>query len=119
MAEAFFNKYSKAHKAKSAAIIKPQERMHKLVVRAMAEKGIDITDNKSKKITKKMIEEADIVILVNPDLKNLVKIAKKVEVWNIQDVIAKEDDEHIYLEFTKVRDMVEGKVKELLIKISK
>ena len=93
--------------------------MHKLVVRAMAEKGIDITDNKSKKITKKMIEEADIVILVNPDLKNLVKIAKKVEVWNIQDVIAKEDDEHIYLEFTKVRDMVEGKVKELLIKISK
>ncbi len=118
MAEAFFNEYSKTHKAESAAVVKPQEKMHKLVVRAMKERGIDISKNISKKVTKKMINESDRIILMNPDLENLIKINKKVEIWNIPDVIATEDDEYIYPKFIKIRDMIERKVKELLIKIS-
>ena len=119
IAEAFFNKYSKIDNAESSAIIKPQEKMHRLVVRAMNEKGIDISKNISKKVTKKMINEADIIILMNPDLKNLIKINKKVKIWNIPDVISREEDEHIYSEFVKIREMIEEKVKELLIRISR
>jgi arsenate reductase (thioredoxin) len=117
MAEAFFNKYSKQDKAQSAALIKAQEKMHELVVRAMAEKGINVRNNKSKMVTKIMIEEADIVVLMNPDLKSLYKFNKKIEIWHIPDVVADEDDEGAYPQFIKVRDIIEEKVRELILKI--
>lgn len=117
MAEAFFNKYSKKNKAESAALIKPQDKMHVLVIRAMEEKGVDISNNKSKKVSDDMIKEADIIILMNPVLKEFIKLNKKIEVWNIPDVIAKETDEHLYPEFVKARDVIENKVKELIARI--
>ncbi|MCH7568079.1 MAG: hypothetical protein IIA87_01540 [Nanoarchaeota archaeon] len=119
MAEAFFNKYSKNSKAESAALIKSQDKMHKFVVRAMKEKGIDISKNISKKVTTKMINKADLIILIDPELKESFHINKKVEVWNIPDVVAKETDEYLYSEFIKARDIIEKKVRELITKIDR
>ena len=117
IAEAFFNKYSKKHKAQSAALIKPQEKMHKLVVRAMKDKGVDISKNKSKLLNKDMINEANLIILMNQNLKNLLQTTKKTEIWNIPDIIAGEDDESKYKEFIKTRDKIEEHVKNLVRKI--
>ena len=117
IAEAFFNKYSKNNKAESAALIKPQERMHKLVIKAMKEKGIDITTNKSKIINKEMIDKADLVILMNPYLKKFLNTGKKIEIWSIPDVIASEEEKEKYEEFISIRDIIENKVKELINKI--
>jgi len=120
IAEAFFNKYSKKHKAKSAALIKPQDKMHKLVIRAMKEKEIDINKNISKKATLEIIEKADLIILMNPDLKkhfrNINK-NKKIIIWNIPDLVAKETDEHLYPKIIEIRNLIEQKIKELINRI--
>ncbi|MBI2449023.1 hypothetical protein HYV49_01880 [Candidatus Pacearchaeota archaeon] len=126
IAEAYFNFYSKKHKAQSAALIKPQDKMHKLVVRAMHENGINIKENKSKKVTKEMLQNADVIILMNSELNEYVENLKKhfkpnvkIETWNIPDVIAKETDEHLYPEFVKARDIIKKKVKELVKRLDK
>ena len=51
IAEAFFNKYSKKDKAISASFRIPDRKSHKLVIRAMQEKGIDISKKEYKKIS--------------------------------------------------------------------
>lgn len=125
MAEAFFNYYSKKYKAESAALIKPQDKMHKLVVRAMKEEGLDISKNISKKITEKMLKEADIIIFMSENLesylsefKYVLKPDAKIEIWNVPDVIAKETDLHSYPEIVKTRNVIKQKVNELIEKIS-
>lgn len=117
IAEAFFNHYTKSNLAESAALIKPQEKMHALVVRAMKEIGIDISKNTSKKVTQDMLDRADLLILMNPTLKEYVKEDKLIEIWKIPDVVARETDEHLYPEFCKVRDIIEQKVKDLIKRI--
>ncbi len=120
MAEAFFNKYSKKHKAESGALIKPQDKMHALVVRAIGEEGIDIKENKSKKFTKDMLDNADVIVLMNPNLNRHIRDLKdlkpnmKIETWDIPDVIAKETDEHLYPEFVKARNIIKDKIIELI-----
>ena len=124
MAEAFFNKYSKNHKAKSAALVKSQEKMHALVIRAMKERGIDISKNISKKITEEMLVAADMIVLMNKNLKMHIEELKKhikpnakIEIWDIPDIVAKETDEYLYPEFCRIRDITEEKIKKLLNKI--
>lgn len=114
IAEAFFNKYSKNSRAESAALIKPQNKMHPFVIKAMKEENIDISKNKSKKVTDKMIDSADLIVLLNPDLKQYFNKNKKTLIWDIPDIVAKETDEHLYPEFIKTRNLIKGKIKELI-----
>jgi len=109
MAEGFFNFYSKKDGAVSAALDKSYDDMHKLVVRAMKEKEIDISKNKSKLLDKNMLERADIIVVMNPDLLPLVKTNKKIVVWNIEDFKAGEEESN-YSGFVKLRDEIERKV---------
>jgi protein-tyrosine-phosphatase len=119
MAEAFFNKYSKKHEAKSAAIIAPQDKIFPFTIRAMEEKGININQGTSKKVDQKMIEESDLVILMNSNLKNHLRNLKdkEIESWDVPDVVASESDEHLYPKFIGARDIIEQKVKELINRI--
>ncbi len=119
IAEGFLNKYSKKHREESAALIKSQDKMHPLVIKAMKGKGIDISKNKSKKLTKDMIDKADLIILMSSDLRKHLDTNKRIEIWNIPDVVARETDNHLYPEFVKTRDMIENKVKGLLKRIDK
>ncbi len=122
MAEAFFNLYSKNDKAISAGkekvLVLGEDRMNEQIVKVMLEKGIDISKNKSKQVTKEMIDTADKIILMNPDLLSLFGIPKeKLEVWDIEDFSAPAED-NIYLpNFRKIRDLVEDKVKDLILKL--
>lgn len=116
IAEAFFNEYSSNHNAKSAAIDKPLEKMDKLVIRVMKEKGIDISRSLSEKVTEEMINSSDKIIIMNQDLldygQNLPK--EKIEIWDVKDSDAKEKDEHKYPELVQGREIIEGKVKDLI-----
>lgn len=125
VAEAFFNKFSENHKAKSAALEKTQDHMHRLVIKAMAEEGIDIEKNISEMVTKDMLEKADLIIFMNKNLKEYSKTIKpflkkdaKIEFWEIPDVFAKETDEYLYPKFVEVRNIIKSKVSELLSSIS-
>ena len=60
-----------------------------------------------------MIEQTDLIILMNANLKFPFK-EKPVEVWDIPDIVAKETDEHLYPDFVKARDIIERKVKDLI-----
>jgi protein-tyrosine-phosphatase len=116
MAEAFFNHLNKNMniKAESAALLMPQEKMHKLVARVMAERGIDISRNKSKKVTDEMIKNANRIILMNPDLLGLSEKfqipGEKIEVWNVPDVVANENQENLE-RFRRARNLIEEKIR--------
>jgi protein-tyrosine phosphatase len=126
MAESFFNYYSKNNNAESAALVKPQDKMHRLVINAMKEEEIDISDNKSKKVSDDMLKNADVVVFMNRDLepylndlrKNLKKDCE-IEFWNIPDISAKETDDHLYPDFIKARKTIKKEVLNLIERINK
>lgn len=69
----------------------PANQVSPLVVQVMKEKGIDITSAKPKSITKRMVEEAQVVVLTDASLEDLLpknirkKIGKKLVTWSISD----------------------------------
>ena len=116
IAEAFFNKYSKKHTSESARFVVPDRKNHKFIIRAMKEKGIDVSNKYSKELTKKRIESADKIILMNKDLLPLSSSLPKdkLEIWDIEDTNAGEEDEHKYKEIVTKRDKIEKRVKDLI-----
>lgn len=69
----------------------PASQVNPIVVQAMMEKGIDISNAKPKAITEQMAEEAKVVVLTDSSLeyslsKNIrKKIGKKLVIWSIAD----------------------------------
>jgi len=62
MAKAFANHYAKGKVTASNAGVMIADSVNLVVVKVMKEKGIDISKNKPKLLTPKMIEEADKII---------------------------------------------------------
>ena len=62
MAEAFFNQMAKGKALALSAGTQPGDKVNPVVVKAMREVGIDISDNKPKMLTLEMIEKADRMI---------------------------------------------------------
>lgn len=124
MAEAFFNKYSKNNKAISAGLEETQPKMHKLIINAMKEEDIDISNNISKLTTKEMLNQSDIVILMSKNLSSHLNFIKEntsaeIEIWDIPDIHASESDYHLYPEFQKARNIIKNKVLELTNELEK
>ncbi len=111
IAEAFAKRLG--FKASSAGTF-PSTRVNSLVVEAMKEVGIDVSQSRPKELTPKMIEEADLVILTDASLEKAIpgdlrkKMRKKSVQWNIPDPQGKE----IY-EIRFVRDQIESTVGKL------
>lgn len=69
----------------------PATEVNPLVVQAMREKGIDISDEKTKAITEQMAEDAKVVVLTDSSLESSIpknirkKIGKKLVIWSIAD----------------------------------
>jgi protein-tyrosine-phosphatase len=124
MAEAFFNKYSGKDVAKSAALEETQDHMHRLVINAMKEEGIDLSDNLSKMVSPGLLEKADHVIFMNRNLEDFLDKIKSflkkeviVEFWDIPDVFARESDDPLYVKFIDAREIIKSKVEELINKL--
>jgi protein-tyrosine-phosphatase len=62
MAEAFINQMAKGKALALSAGTQPGDKVNPVVVKAMREVGIDISDNKPKMLTLEMIEKADRMI---------------------------------------------------------
>ena len=86
MAEGFLRKYAPYLQVSSAGT-KPNSKLNPVVVQVMSEVGIDITEQKPKKLTDEMIEKSTITVNMGCMDKELCPslFAKDVTDWNISD----------------------------------
>lgn len=88
MGEAFANNVG--FSASSAGTF-PAVRVNPLVVEAMHEVGIDVSGSKPKKLTEKLIDAADVVVLTDASLGNAIpgnlrkRMRKKAVEWSLPD----------------------------------
>lgn len=105
MAEAFFKQASnKKWNAKSAGI-KPDRLIHPLTIETMKEVGIDLSQKKPKKLTKKMLEEAQRIIAMDSIVMKKIptQYRLKTENWKINSLLGakKESVEQVREEIRK------------------
>jgi protein-tyrosine-phosphatase len=99
--------------ASSAGTV-PSTHVNPLVIDAMREVGIDISQNSTKELTAQMIDAAGVVVLTDASLEKALptnlrrKMRKKVVEWNLPDPQGKSLEEIRF-----VRDEIERMVKAL------
>jgi protein-tyrosine-phosphatase len=115
MAEAFTNQYGKGKVVASSAGVMPADHVNPIVVEAMKEKGIDISDNKPKMLTTKMAEEADKVITMGCSVEKFcpAPLLKNVIDWGLEDPKSKPIDK-----VREIRDEIEKRVLRLITELS-
>lgn len=125
IAETIFNKLVKEkglkHEAQSAGA-EPGKWKGKLVGEdkivnpTLKEAGFDLGKQKSKKITKKQIKWADIVILMNNnfDIPDYIKESKRLILWDIKDPKGRDLNFH-----RKIRDEIHILVNRLIDELEK
>ncbi len=99
--------------AASAGTI-PAVRVNSLVVEAMGEVGIDVSQSKPKELAEKMIDDADVVVLTDATLEQAIpsnyrkRMRKKVVQWSIPDPQGRSIEEIRF-----VRDMIRRTIEKL------
>jgi arsenate reductase len=113
MAEAFFNYFSKKYRAISAGI-KPDKRIHPWTIKVMREVRIDVNQQLPKLLTKRMLKEADKIIVMDSELLKEIplKYSPKLEEWKIEKLLGKPIGQ-----IRKIRDQIKKKVKKLINEI--
>jgi len=118
MAEAFARHYGQGRVEASSAGIEPRG-LHPFTVKAMKEKGMDVSRQQSKAVTDEMLRAADVVITVcghadercpalPPDVRKLH--------WPIEDpaILSGQPPEEVLAAFRRARDDLESRVRDLL-----
>jgi arsenate reductase (thioredoxin) len=111
MAQAFAEKYGL--KASSAGTV-PGSRVNPLVVEAMKEKGIDLSNKIPKLLTSEAINHASLVVTMGCSVEEvcprpmLAQMQKKLIDWNLEDPKGKP-----LPDVRKIRDEIERRVIEL------
>ena len=91
----------------------PANQINPMAVKAMAEVGIDITDQQPKKWTDDMVREVDVIISMGCGDTCPVYPEKRYIDWEIEDPAGKG------IEMVRsVRDRIEERVRELLVELS-
>ena len=97
---------------------RPAGWVHPLAVRAMADIGIDISDQESKGAGKFLDKEFDVVVTVCDSAAQDCPTwpgAKRIEHWPIEDPSFGDDDEEMrYFRFLEKRDEIRGRIDELV-----
>ncbi len=114
VAEAFFNANPPRGWIAVSAGPKPAEKVNPKAIQLMAERGIDISGNRPKKLTREMEAEAEIAVIVCSGSECPVVNAKHVENWGIEDPA-----EMSIEDARKVIDKIEARVKDLIERISR
>ena len=111
MAEAFADLHGRGKIWASSAGTMSSNSIHPLVVKVMLEKGIDISKNKPKFITTKMLQDADAVIVMGCDAKGFcpAPLLKKVINWELENPKDKSLEK-----VRQIRDEIEKKISELI-----
>jgi len=116
MAEAFFNQIAEGKAIALSAGTQPGDKVHPIVVEAMKEAGIDISENKPKMLTMEMIEKADKMITMGcgADAGGLCPAGFiETEDWALEDPSGK-----TISEVRLIRDEIKRRVSDLLAKIT-
>jgi arsenate reductase (thioredoxin) len=111
MAEAFFKKYAPRDYIAISAGIKPASTINPVVVEAMKEVGIDISNQKSKDITEDMMRNSTKIVNMGCMEKESCPtlFLHNVIYWNLEDPKSKS------LQYVRrIRDEIEQRVKELV-----
>ena len=111
IAEGFFKKYAPKGFQVQSAGTKPVSQINPIVVEAMREVGIDISNQKSKEMTDGMIRSSDPIVNMGCMDKNFcpaIFLPKVIE-WNLDDPKGKSIEE-----VREIRDKIEKRIKELV-----
>lgn len=109
MAEAFFNNYAQGQARAASAGMQPGATLNPGVVAAMAEVGIDISQQRPKLLTPEMLEQADRVITMGCDVPGVCPAPVDAVAWDLEAPVGKPIEE-----IRRIRDEVEARVLQLL-----
>ena len=109
MAEAFLNKLARGEAVAVSAGDRPASKVDEKAVEVMKEIGIDITEQRPKALTMKMVEEADVVITMGCGADVCPVVPKRVEEWKIEDPAGKP-----IAKFREVRNEIRKRVEKLV-----
>ena len=115
IAEGFFKKYAPKGFDVHSAGTKPVSQINSIVVEAMREVGIDISNQKSKEITEEMMRGSEPIVNMGCMDKSFCPtlFLPKVIEWNLKDPKGKSIEE-----VREIRDEIEKRVKELVSAIT-
>lgn len=115
MAEAFAKRYGKGKIEAMSAGTMPSKEVNPVVVQAMREKGIDISRNKPKLLSTKMVQEADMIIVMGCGAEGIcpAPLLNKVTDWELEDPKGKPIEK-----VREIRDEIERRVKKLVLELS-
>ena len=113
MAEAMFNRYVAGQAEASSAGTRPASHTDRTVVEAMREIGMDITKQRPKTLTPKILENADKVIAVGCSVEGICPTTFiPAEDWDLEDPEGKPIEK-----VREIRREIEAKVKKLIEEI--
>ncbi len=111
IAEAFANKYGKDRFIVLSAGNKPAEAVNPVVVEVMKEKGIDISKNKPKLLTRQMAQDSDLIVTMGCNDQGICPgpFFKPTIDWRLEDPKGKSTEK-----VREIRDEIESKVQWLI-----
>lgn len=114
MAEAFAKHYGDGKVEALSAGTKPSNQVNPLVLRVMRERGIDISKNKPKRITTRMVQEADMIVTMGCDAQGFcpAQMLGRVTDWQVEDPKDKPVQR-----VREIRDEIEARVRTLIKEI--
>jgi len=115
IAEAIFNKLKPDGFRAISAGTKPAKEINPLVVQALRDIGIDISNAMPKPVSAEMIAEAEKIITMGCEAEDFcpARFLSRVEDWGIEDPKGKTLDE-----VRSIRDTIHERVRELLQRLS-
>lgn len=112
MAAGFMEQHGEGRVEVLSAGSAPKESINPIAVEAMLEKGIDIANRKPKVLTNESVQASDVVITMGCGDACPFYPGKRYEDWKLDDPAGQD------IEFVRrVRDEIEGRVKDLLKEI--
>jgi arsenate reductase (thioredoxin) len=110
MTEAFANKYGKEKIIAYSAGNKPAEGVNPVVVDVLKEKGLDVSMNKPKLITAKMVQEVDLIVTMGCNDQGVCPgpFFKPIIEWHLEDPKGKPIEK-----VREIRDEIEQKVQKV------
>lgn len=115
MAEAFAKSYGLGKIESASAGTIPAKEVNPMVVQVMREKGINISTNKPQLLDTKMLQEADVVVVMGCDAQGFcpAPLLKKVIDWKLEDPKGKPLEK-----VRQIRNEIEKKVRKLINEIT-
>ena len=88
---------------------RPARKVDPKTVEVMKEIGIDVSKQRPKQLTLKMVEEADIVVTMGCGAEVCPIVPKRTEDWGLEDPVGKPIEK-----FREVREEIRRRVEELI-----